>query len=344
MDGGDAMKYSLLENGLDFIISGILHLQKAEQENIQENIQDKELKYALLHLSSGIELVFKSRLIIEHWTYIFEDMNKASKKSYKEGSLKSVDSNTAIDRLERMCDYHFDDKQKKYLMSLRNARNRFEHGDIDNNPKAIESIINNAIKVIVDFFEKNYDEFQMPSNINLSSDYEGLTDREKDYYKKLTEAIKGLKSHHDDAVKLALARALEVTSKEDLIECPECGEKLLRLGDKLVLYEDNEEKCQCYFCGYSDESKNVAMNYIENVLNISEYEVGHHGGEFPLYTCPDCFCESMIKENDKYFCINCGMKYNLCDLRKCNSCGELFYPLHDEFICENCIERLHNKE
>lgn len=57
------MQYSMLENGMDFIISGILHLQKAESENVEENIQGRELKYALLHLSSGIELVFKSIVV-----------------------------------------------------------------------------------------------------------------------------------------------------------------------------------------------------------------------------------------------------------------------------------------
>ena len=51
---------------MDFIISGILHLQKAESENAEENIQGRELKYAFLHSSSGIALVFKSRLNIEH--------------------------------------------------------------------------------------------------------------------------------------------------------------------------------------------------------------------------------------------------------------------------------------
>ena len=60
------MQYSMLENGMDFIISGILHLQKAESENAEENIQGRELKYSFLHSSSGIELVFKSRLNIEH--------------------------------------------------------------------------------------------------------------------------------------------------------------------------------------------------------------------------------------------------------------------------------------
>ena len=327
------MKYSMLENGMDFIISGISYLQKAEQEDIEQSIQDRELKYALLHLSSGIELVFKSRLNIEHWTYIFDDMNKASKKSYRDGSLKTVDSSTAIDRLEKMCGYIFDAKQKEHLKRLRDARNRFEHGFIDNNQRAIENIINKALEVIVDFLGKNYDEFEIPSNISLLEDNEGLTDREKDYYKELTVTIKGLKSHHDDAVKLALSRALNITLEEYLIECPECGEKLLRHGD-------GDTKCECYFCGYSDDSMNVAKRYIENVLNISEYEVGHHGGEFPLYICPDCGSESMVKANGSYFCFECGMKYNLDDLRECTSCGELFYPLDDECVCRDCMESL----
>lgn len=155
-NGGVKVQYTMLENGMDFIISGISYLQRAELKNEEENIQGRELKYALLHLSSGIELVFKSRLYIEHWTYIFEDMNKASKKSYEDGSLKTVDSNTAIDRLERLCGYSFDEKQKDHLKKLREARNRFEHGYINNNPRAIESIINKAVEVIADFLGKNY--------------------------------------------------------------------------------------------------------------------------------------------------------------------------------------------
>lgn len=328
------MQYSMLENGMDFIISGILHLQKAESENVEENIQGRELKYALLHLSSGIELVFKSRLNIEYWTYIFEDMNKASKKSYKDGSLKTADSNTAIDRLEKLCDYSFDEKQKMHLKKLREARNRFEHGYINNNPKAIENIINNAVKVIVDFLDKNYQEFEIPSNMDLS---EGLTDNERELFKKLTIEIKSLKNHHDDALKLAHSRAMNTTLEEDLMECPECGEKFLR-------YADDDKKCECYFCGYSDESNNVAKRYIENILQIPEYESVYDREDFPMYTCLDCNIESLVKTNNFYFCFNCGMKYNLDELKNCNSCGKLFYTINDEFTCEACIERLNNKK
>lgn len=336
INGGYKMQYSMLENGMDFIISGVLHLQNAEEKDVEESTRDRELKYALLHLSSGIELVFKSRLNIEHWTYIFEDMNKASKKSYKDGSLKTVDSNTAIDRLEKMCGYSFDEKQKAHLKKLRDTRNRFEHGFINNNPKAVESIINKAVEVIVDFLGKNYDEFEIPSNISLLEDNKGLTDREKEYYKELTVVIKDLKSHHDDAVKLARSRALNITLEEDLIDCPECGEKLLRCGD-------DDTKCECYFCGYSEDSMNVAKKYIENILRISEYEVGHHGGEFPLYICPDCDYESMVKTDDSYICFNCGIKYELEELSECTYCGRLFYPTDDEFDCRDCMEKIYEK-
>ena len=276
-------------------------------------------------------MVFKSRLDIEHWTYIFDDMNKASRKTYEDGSLKTVNSSTAIDRLEAMCNYSFENTQKDDLRKLRDARNRFEHGFINNHPKAIESIINKAVEVVVDFLGKNYEEFEIPSN--MSEDNEGLTDREKANYKTLTVLTKELKNHHDDAVKLALARALSVTLEEDLIECPECGEKLLRHGD-------DETACECFFCGYSENSQIVAKKYIENILHISEYEIGHHGGEFPLCECPECGCESMVKTGDEYICFSCGIKYDLDELRECTLCGKLFYPIEDEFDCNECMQRI----
>lgn len=105
-----------------------------------------------------------------------------------------------------------------------------------------------------------------------------------------------MKNHHDDAVKLAISRALNITLQEYLMECPECGEILLRYGD-------GNTQCECYYCGYSEKPANVAKKYIEKVLHISEYEdeVGHHGGEFPLFTCPDCDTDSMVKTDSSYF-------------------------------------------
>ena len=66
--------------------------------------------------------------------------------------------------------------RKVQLKRLRETRNRFEHGAIDNNPRAVESVINNAVEVIVDFLGKTKTKFEIPSNM-LS---DGLTEREKE--------------------------------------------------------------------------------------------------------------------------------------------------------------------
>src|SRR4030095_5920957 len=50
----DDVQLSMLENGLDFIASGLKH--------IASPISKFDLKYAVLHLSAGIELVLKDRL------------------------------------------------------------------------------------------------------------------------------------------------------------------------------------------------------------------------------------------------------------------------------------------
>ena len=82
----------------------------------------------------------------------------------------------------------------------------------------------------------------------------------------------------------------------------------------------------------------LQKKYIEKVLHISEYEVGNHVGEFPLFTCPDCDTDSMVKTDSSYFCFCCGTKYQLNEMKYCERCGELFFPIDDDFICKDCMD------
>jgi hypothetical protein len=65
-------QYTLLENGLDFVHSCLGHLNAA-QEAKEVGAQKRHLKYALIHLCSGIELVLKERLRQEDWKLVFAD-------------------------------------------------------------------------------------------------------------------------------------------------------------------------------------------------------------------------------------------------------------------------------
>jgi hypothetical protein len=65
------VEFTPIRNGLDFIHSALEHLQQAEGS--------RELKYATLHLWSGIEILLKVRLQQEHWSLIFAEPKNASK-------------------------------------------------------------------------------------------------------------------------------------------------------------------------------------------------------------------------------------------------------------------------
>lgn len=61
--------YRVLENGLDFILMAVNNLTISNESNIDYEARKRLIKYSLLYLSSGIELVLKYRLLREHWTY-----------------------------------------------------------------------------------------------------------------------------------------------------------------------------------------------------------------------------------------------------------------------------------
>lgn len=50
--------FELLENGLDFLLSGIEYLARGKEK--------RDIKYGVLHTVSGVELILKERLRREH--------------------------------------------------------------------------------------------------------------------------------------------------------------------------------------------------------------------------------------------------------------------------------------
>ena len=91
----DDIQLSMLENGLDFIASGLKH--------IASPVSKFDLKYAVLHLSAGIELVLKDRLMREDWKQIFVKPEDATQEKLKSGNFKSVNLYQCLERLEERC-------------------------------------------------------------------------------------------------------------------------------------------------------------------------------------------------------------------------------------------------
>lgn len=118
------MKYTVLENGLDFVLHSINDLIIANEDTVDEYAKKRLIKYSLLHLSSGIELILKSRLFKNHWTYVFADMNKAKKELLMSGDFQSVDNDTLFSRLENLCNIKIEQHD---VITLKNLRKRMKY-------------------------------------------------------------------------------------------------------------------------------------------------------------------------------------------------------------------------
>lgn len=329
------MNGTMLENGLDFILDSANKLKEAEETN-DDTEKNHAIKYSLLHLLSGIELVMKARLYIENWAYIFADINKADKNKLKTGELLTVEYSKCIERLEKLCGIRFSDDEKTAFDDLRRKRNCVEHFKATDSVDAISASINRALSATLNFLNENNEEFESPSVIDLREKTDkGLSDKENMLLEAITHAVSALAEHRDEAIKMAdsLADKQGCCLEEDRIICPSCKERFL-----ISNYRD--KKCRCTFCGYEKNAADAARDYLLFIEGKDEYREEKDGGVYPLYVCPDCGCDSFVLVGNSYRCFGCGVNYSEDEISFCSECGEPYSNSDEEYVglCTNCIE------
>ncbi len=311
-------RITLFENALDYILNAVNRLNLDEPDII-------ELKYSIVHLWSGIELLIKKRLMNEHWSLIFRDVNKARKASLESGDFISVYYDDAIKRLQDICDIDLS-KYQPILKKIREDRNRLEHFQI-NISKA--SAISNLIKAwifILDFITEH-----------LSFEGEIVAEG---YF----EEIKSIMINHNEFVNQRLKDIEPVIEKNKnetfpytIIDCPEC------MQDTMFLLGDESH---CYFC-------NSHLSWEETKKRWLETHEGHKFSDpkeilaDPLiHECPECEMEGLYQFEDDsthlpdigWICFACGGKWEWNDIEKCVRCEKPFFHsgIHDTF-CGGCF-------
>lgn len=311
------INFTILENGLDFILSSVKYLSDGDDKH--------NLKYSILHLSSGIELIFKYRLLIEDWKYLFQNISKADEELFLKGDFQSVNSKTCEERLKEYCNIDFNDDDTEILKILREKRNNLEHFSITDSIQALRSYYIKILNLLVNFINNNFD------SKKFSDDEDEL----------LQEIRMSLADLQDFVVHrwTEIESEIENYSKYNTpIKCPRCLQEAL-------ITDDGSE---CLFCGYTDESEKVADEYIWKVMRISKYETIKHGGEYPQYNCPECGAESFIhdEDNEIWKCLNCGEEYSEEEIDFCTGCGTPYVlsEIEDLGLCDNCLDYKLNNE
>lgn len=111
------IRFSLLDNAMDSIERAIELL--AWNDELRE---ESRLKQAIMLTAHACELLLKERLRRVHPSLIWEDVEK-----YPSIESRTVGTEKALTRLERIGNLVLTDQDKRTIRSLRNTRNAIEH-------------------------------------------------------------------------------------------------------------------------------------------------------------------------------------------------------------------------
>ncbi|MFI1337621.1 hypothetical protein ACH4U7_47595 [Streptomyces sp. NPDC020845] len=211
-----------IRNGADYLVSVVDHLTK-------DNVGPRDLKYAVLHLQAGIEVLLKERLSREHWTLVFTDPGQATLRRFHEGDFESCTTKQAVQRLRSIVGCDITDDERSALIALAADRNALQHYGLTQNAHAVEARAGRVLDFLYRFI-----------HTELINPTIGTPDESLSY--ELNLVVKGVRSI-DAFVKQRMRRLRgDLKGHEPrTIDCPSCGQNAL----VLTAAQPNH---RCFFC------------------------------------------------------------------------------------------------
>lgn len=308
------VSFSLLENGLDFILSAI--------ENLSGTPSKRELKYAVLHLYSGAVLILKERLLRENWTLLFAKLEDADESIFRTGKFQGPDLKQCIKRLDTN-GIEVSDDHKQHLRLLSGKRKRLEHFHFTDSAEAIIALTADVLNFLIEFISKELDGASLDATHTKLLDL--IRSKLADFGAFVTARWESISS--------------EIETSVTTVTCPAC------LQNAWVI----EDITECKFCGYKvDNSQSAADEYIERVIGKSRFETEKDGGVWPRRKCPSCDRDSLVvighaEQDPQCICFQCGSTWEAGELSECSRCGEPKKE-RDISICDACFREIVSKD
>jgi hypothetical protein len=304
-----SLEFTLLENGLDFIAKAL--------DELRGEPTARNLKYAVLHLKAGTDLLLKERLRMEDWRLLFENVDDADEQRFAEGDFVSPGTTEVIKRLRDNTRVQLTSSRKRTLRRLRMLRNRIEHFAVRDAKESVMAVALQTLGFALDFIGAEIE----PEGL------EGQAVKDLDAIREGLREATAFVEERWNAIREALA------GHEAVIDCYRCGERAFALSDG----------ARCYFCGYQVKAEEGAAEYAWLVLGSSSYDVAD-GGEWAVSECSTCSAETLLDlgppddadDRDRWVCFTCGSAWRDGELRNCTSCGALHAQEMD--LCSDCWE------
>lgn len=262
----ERLSFNLVDNALDYLLSAAEHATSGSPRNC---------KYALLHLAAGVELLVKARVEKEHWSLLFADVDKANQAALASGDFKSVDFETACDRLEHISAVTIDKTGLRRMGRLRRLRNQVQHFAIDVELEEVKSLLVHGANFFIDFLRTNLPDDMVAAENVLEAIHEQLREFEQFVQARL------------------LAIKEELGGAPDVVECPRCWQETTIIG---------KGDPYCPFCGYTTSPQELVHHVGEGSLDEECLQCGERTLTFVLYS----------NEFGIDHCMSCGTRQTTC--------------------------------
>ncbi|MET9933395.1 MULTISPECIES: hypothetical protein [unclassified Streptomyces] len=311
--------YPALKNGLDYLVDVVDSLA-TDEGRLPEA---RALKYAVLHLQAGVEVLLKVRLQGEHWSLIFKKPENASPARFASGDFESCTTDDALARLKQIAGLALADKDVTAIKQLARSRNALTHYGLTAKAAAVEARAADVLNFLLPFITEHL----LP----------GLDKaRAADVEQTLTVVraqLRGieslLKTRMDD-----LRAGLKAVAGSTVI-CPECAQQALVITD---------EGPACRFCLKSWEiPAEAAVEYAWIVLGQDGPAPGEDE-EAPVRACPNCEQRALVMEavtaaapgETATLCFSCAKDYTGAVLALCQDCGDPLPSDSEDLLCSEC--------
>jgi hypothetical protein len=270
-------------------------------------------KLGVMSLYAGAEQLLKFRLQQEHWTLVFRDVDKATKRSYTTGDFQSVGLDELLPRLQHVAGVQVESTFMDAVRTLRKVRNRGTHYNDRTTTQELSALYSRVLSGIIDFISR---EIKTPAHWS----------KERERIELLRRSLSGLKDYTDDRI-ADFSRRLEANEIiVGQLTCPLCEQRTLVLDEDLL----------CHFCGSTYDTDRLALEYSGSVMNPQGGYVraGDH--------CKKCNTSYLFEEDERWFCLGCKIEWPKEHYRLCEYCERLVDQVdmcEEEVLCRLCMGR-----
>lgn len=269
-DERKSMKYKyadgLLDNARGFVESAVDYARQDQQE---------QWKFAILHLTTALELLLKARLAIEDPKALVAGSAQIRDWQFDRGDFQSIGINECIKKLTRIYRVSFQKRQHKVLDMLRGLRNRVVHHITPTDSNELKVAVGAGLNLFIEInnaefpdekpFSKmtmsdlaielrKYDEFLKERLACLAEQFHSYTRPRTHYTDECSHCLQDATVIDGDDIRclfcgqgVSIQEFAELRSIDGSVEtCRECGSQSVAKHQG----KDREATYECFCCGY----------------------------------------------------------------------------------------------